>query len=155
MLIYTLECGDCQHVWDRAGSIDDVRAVPCPACEAQQTETKRLRITRDESAIDRRADVPFPAIQRTWHGTERVSLGHQYDPENIAEIKANCPSVNLDAQGHLVSDNDRQHRQQLKELSAWKGRLEEGKTPERTEPAPMSTHEKREVIRDAMRSVGA
>ncbi len=112
MPLYDVRCPECGHEQnDVFCHMAERDALKCAACGHPRVETNPTQFER-------------VAVEREWHGDECLSMGHAYDPDNIDEIKRECPDVELDELGRLKSRNDKHHRTQLKQLSAWKQRIE-------------------------------
>lgn len=110
MPLYALKCSGCGAAYETFAHASERDGLRSPCCGA---------------GVETDWSKGAPSIQREWHGRERVTLGVALDPSNMAEIKANCPSVELHpTTGHLMSRNDAHHRRQLKEIGAWSDRLE-------------------------------
>jgi hypothetical protein len=111
MPLYALKCDGCGAAYETFAHASERSGLRSPCCGA---------------GVETDWSKGAPAVQREWHGRERVSLGVALDPSNIAEIRANCPSVELHpVTGQLISRTDAQNRRQLKELDAWANRLEQ------------------------------
>lgn len=111
MPLYDLKCNGCGAAFDTFAHAKDRPRLRSPCCGA---------------GVETDWSKGAPSIQREWHGRERVSLGVALDPSNMAQIRAECPSVELHpVTGQLISHNDAQNRRQLKELDAWTERLKQ------------------------------
>jgi len=64
------------------------------------------------------------SIQRTWHGKETRSMALHFDPREMASIKADCPSMELDGEGFATFRNDAHLKRVYRELAAAKSRYQ-------------------------------
>lgn len=64
------------------------------------------------------------SIQRTWHGKETRSMALHFDPREMASIKADCPSMELDGEGFATFRNDAHQKRVYRELAAAKSRYQ-------------------------------
>lgn len=110
MPLYSLICTDCGNSYETFAHADERLGLRSECCGA---------------GVESDWSKGAPSVQREWHGRERVNLGVALDPSNIAEIKRECPDVELHPRtGNLISRNDAQNRRQLKQLQKWHDRLE-------------------------------
>lgn len=105
MPLYTLACPLCGHKFEAWALGKDRDAIACESCGAARVETNYA------------AQSVKP--EREWHGTERRSTW-RFDPAGLPQLKAECPSIELDADGYVIYRSDRHQRQVLKELAAVK-----------------------------------
>lgn len=84
---------------------------------------KDAPLTQIDGRAVRRA-VVRTAIQRTWHGQETKSLQLNFDPRQMASIKADVPDMDLAPDGFATFRNDAHQRKVFKQLAAAKERYQ-------------------------------
>lgn len=108
----------------------------CPACShryqtfAHMREREALRCERCGGGVETDwSDQRAPAVEQEWHGTKRLSVGLVITDEERDEVLRECPAVEVNRAGQIVSHSRRHHRKQLEQLGAYKRRNVEKEAP--------------------------
>lgn len=108
---YRLCCCSCSHKWDAFVSQFEVLDQPCPAC-------KVVNVKVDRSDIHGGCPSGRQYVGREWRGTESVSIAMpEVRPEDRAEWKRDCPSIDFDDKGRVRYRSDAHQRQVYREMN--------------------------------------
>lgn len=117
MPAYDLYCPDCDHRYEDFAHMALRSTLRCPRCKGP--------VENDWSK-----QKP-PAVEQDWHGSKTRSMGLLITDEERDEVLAECPAVEVNRAGQIISKNRRHHRTQMKQLKAFQARHAEQTAPER------------------------
>ncbi len=144
MPCYDLHCPACDHRYEDFAPMALRFTLRCPRCGD--------KVENDWSS--QRA----PAVEKDWHGSKARSIGLLITDEERDEVLRECPSVEVNKAGQLISHNRGHHRNQMKELSAYQKRLVQKDAPAREAKKRAEDAEKaerlkslKEIARDTLR----
>lgn len=111
MPTYALHCenASCLHKWETFAHARERDGLTCPKCGAK-------------AETDFSASVPKTV--HTWEGQEAKSMALAFDPAGIAELKKECPSIELGRDGHVRFRSDSHQRRVYREIQAARERAE-------------------------------
>mgnify|MGYP000913867038 FL=1 len=106
---YRLRCCSCAHKWDAFVSQFEVLDQPCPACKVVNVKVDRSDIHTGNSTFH---------TPREWRGSESISIAMpEVRPEDRAEWKRDCPSIDFDDRGRVRYRSDAHQRQVYREMN--------------------------------------
>lgn len=106
---YRLRCCSCSHKWDAFVSQFEVLDQPCPACKVVDVKVDRSDLHTGSATFH---------TPREWRGSESVSMAFpEVRPEDRAEWKRDCPSIEFNNSGQIVYRNDAHQRQVYREMN--------------------------------------